>query len=76
MLEVHVCWLPAQRPMKSQVSQNSETLLWPKHGKELWNKTILDVQLGFCLGPCTSEDEVSAVLQTDAWIAMPRFRVL
>ena len=49
--------------------KNSETQLWAKHGKELWNKTIFDVQLGFRLGPYTSEDAVSAVLQTDAWIA-------
>ena len=68
-------WGIRQR-VKSKVSRNSETQLWAKHGKELWNKTILDVQLVFCLGPYTSEDEVSAVLQTDARIAMPRFRVL
>ena len=68
-------WGIRQR-VKSKVSRNSETQLWAKHGKELWNKTILDVQLGFCLGLYTSEDEVTAVLQTDAWIAMPRFCVL
>ena len=62
--------------MKSKVLRNSETQLSTKHDKELWNKTNLDVQLGFCLGPYTSEDEVSAVLQTDAWTAMPRFPVL
>ena len=68
-------WGIRQR-VKSKVSRNSETQLWAKHGKELWNKTIFDMQLGFCLSPYTSEDEVSAVLQTDAWIAMPRFSVL
>ena len=48
-------WGIRQR-VKSKVSRNSETQLWAKHGKELWNKTILDVQLGFCLGPYTSEE--------------------
>ena len=61
--------------MKSKVSWNSETQLWAKHGKELWIKTILDVQLGIWFGPVHFRREVSAVLQTDAWIAMPRFPV-
>ena len=40
-----------------------------------WDKTMADDSGGYCTGPLHSEMEVTALLGTTDWIAMPRFAV-
>ena len=42
----------------------------------MWDKTLADRDSGFCCGPYYSEDRVSDVLGTKAWLPMPRFPVM
>ena len=42
---------------------------------ELWQKSMDDVQLGTSLGPFDTEDEITNLLGTSGWTAMPRFPV-
>ena len=43
---------------------------------ETYDKTTVEVDRGFCLRPHTSEEEVSAVMQTETWVFMSRFPVV
>ena len=47
----------------------------PDMAAAAWDKTMADVSAGYCIGPLHSEMEVTALLGTADWIAMPRFPV-
>ena len=43
--------------------------------KAIWSQSIIHVEKGFCRGPFHHENEVSEVVGSRHWIAMPRFPV-
>ena len=47
----------------------------PDMAAAAWDKTMADVSAGYCIGPLHSGMEVTALLGTADWIAMPRFPV-
>ena len=61
-----------RRKVEAKVIRN----LSGEHSLTLWKDTLEDVQKGFSEGPYFHEDQVSDLLGTSSWIAMPRFPVV
>ena len=58
-----------------KVQRSTKAVNFQKHGKDLWDATLLDVSKQVCVGPFRTEDEVTSFLGTLAWIPMPKFTV-
>ena len=66
-------WGTRQRVAEKSVRGRSRTA--PEMAAAVWDKTMADVSGGYCREPLHFEMEVTALLGTADWIAIPRFPV-
>ena len=84
-------WAPYNKPQQVQPIQKALNRAWALRSKivnrvqavpvtenlqKIWEATIEDVSEGSCMGPFSSEEEVSKVLKADDWIPTQRFEVV